>query len=97
MQAAVGEKLLISKADYFVMSRYSGFARQPAVQVRSQYHANPKLKCSSMRASKLRTPHVGVQARRWTSLFVLNGFFQRNCSAMHANQLSEVALHPPGL
>ena len=36
MQAAIGEKFLISKADYFVMSRYSGFARQPAVQVRSQ-------------------------------------------------------------
>ena len=33
LQAAIGEKLLISKADYFVMSRRSGFARQPAVQV----------------------------------------------------------------
>ena len=36
MQAAIGERLLISKADYFVMSRTSGFARQPAVQVHDQ-------------------------------------------------------------
>ena len=36
LQAAIGEKLLISKADYFVISRRSGFARQPAVQVRAQ-------------------------------------------------------------
>ena len=33
LMAAIGEKLLISKSDYFVMSRRSGFARQPAVQV----------------------------------------------------------------
>ena len=34
LKAAIGEKLLITKADYFVVSRISGFARQPAAQVK---------------------------------------------------------------
>ena len=90
MQAAVGEKLLISKADYFVMSRTSGFARQPAVQVRHQ----KTLSMYCMLLSSEFQPRL--QARRWSSLFVVWGA-ERNCSAFHADPLSVVALYPPGL
>ena len=43
LQAAIGEKLLISKADYFVMSKRSGFARQPAVQVEPKEQGTPQI------------------------------------------------------
>ena len=102
MQAAIGEKLLISMADYFVMSRYSGFARQPAVQVRPQQLPRPGVSASVLLSSSLATLVGRHGGGRPCSLFIMAPMSATAAPPLQTQSARSLCTlrackHPPGL